>query len=210
MKKRNSTIGGVILAALILAWAAPALANGPMSTLKRTHADIDKLLAKKAAKGSPQEAVLDDKIKARVNAFLDYQELARRSLSKHWGNRTPDEQQEFVRLLKGLIERNYVKQLRKAHGQELAYSGEKINGDKGQVTTTVEVKKKRGRKATVEITYKMKKVGADWMVYDVVTDDVSIVRNYRAQFNKIIKKKSYEHLVKKMRKKVAKLEAKNS
>ncbi len=206
--KRRITLAAAAL--LVVAWAAPAQAEGPMATLKRTHGDIDKLLAKKVAPGSAKERSINDMITDRINDFLDYKELARRSLAKHWGKRTSKEQVEFVDLLRDLIERNYVKQLRKSHGKKLVYKTEKVSGDKAKVVTTVPVKKKRGRTATVEIAYKMQKVGKRWMVYDVVTDDVSIVRNYKSQFAKIIRKNSYEHLLKKMRKKARKRNTKNS
>lgn len=191
-------------AVLLMAWSSPALADGPMGTLKRTHSDIDKLLAKQVVAGSASEKAVNKKITARVNAFINYKELARRSLARHWEERSVQEQEEFVTLLTDLIERNYVKQLRKAHGKQPEYQGEKINGDKALVKTAVTVTNKRGRTSTLEIAYKMQKVGKVWMVYDVVTDDQSIVRNYKAQFNKIIKKNSYEYLVKKMRKKASK------
>ena len=207
---RLSTIAAAATALLLLAQASPAGAKGPMATLKKTHSDIDKMLAKKAEPGSPQEAALNDKITRRVNAFLNYKALAQRSLSKNWGERTPAEQEEFTGLLRDLIERNYVKQLRKARGKKPDYRHETQDGDKGSVTTAIEVKKKRGRKATILIKYMMERVGKTWMVYDVITDDVSIVRNYKAQFNKIIKKNSYEHLVKKMRKKAKKGSTKNT
>ena len=204
----RSTLTAIVL--FFLALPSPALAEGPMATLKRTQSDIDKLLAEKVVPGSDKEKAVNDKITARVNAFINYKELSRRSLAKHWDQRSAQEQEEFVSLLRDLIERNYVKQLRKAHGKNLEYRGEKITGDKALVETAVPVKKKRGRTATIVIAYKMQKVGKVWMVYDVVTDEVSIVRNYKAQFNKIIRKNSYEHLVKKMRKKAAKGQTKNS
>ena len=206
--KRRFTLAAAAL--LLVAWAAPARAEGPMATLKRTHGDIDKLLAKKAAPGSAREKEINGLITARVNNFLDYKELARRSLAKHWGQRTSQEQVEFVDLLRDLIENNYVKQLRKSHGKKLVYKQEEVTGDMARVITSVPVKKKRGRTATVEIAYKMQKVGKRWMVYDVITDDVSIVRNYKSQFAKIIRKNSYEHLLKKMRKKAQKRDTENS
>ena len=207
--KRSITLAAA--AVLLLAWSSPALAKGPMATLKHTHSAIDKLLAKQVVTGSASEKTVNKQITDKVNAFVNYKELARRSLAKHWDARSAQEQDEFVDLLRDLIERNYVKQLRKAHGKQPEYRGEKLDGDKAQVETAITVTNKRGRTSTLVIAYKMQKVGAVWMVYDVVTDDQSIVRNYKAQFNKIIKKNSYEYLVKKMRKKAAKGEAtKNS
>jgi phospholipid transport system substrate-binding protein len=177
---------------------AEALAQSPMTAIKRTNARIDKLLAKK------KTAKVDQKLKREVNQFLDFRELARRSLGKHWKKRSADERKEFVAILRQLIEHNYLKQARKNTGQNVDYRSEKIRGKKAKVVTAIKVKKKR-RMQEVLVVYKLRKRDGRWVVYDVVTDDVSIVRNYRSQFNRIIKKKSYEHLVKKMRKKLKKI-----
>ena len=96
-----TTLAAATAAALLLAWTTPAnaKAKGPMAALKNTHGDIDKLLAKKPKKGSAQAAALDRKIKARVNGFLNYKELARRSLSRHWEARTEAERSDLVAFL---------------------------------------------------------------------------------------------------------------
>ncbi len=190
------------LATLLLLMAsttnrAEALAS-PMAAIKRTNARIDKLLAKKK---SPK---VDEQLKREVNQFLDFEELARRALGKHWKKRSAAERQEFVSILRQLIEHNYLKQARKSSGQKVDYRGEKIRGEKAKVTTAITIKKKR-RMQEVLVVYKLRRRQGRWVVYDVITDDVSIVRNYRSQFYRIIRKKSYEHLVKKMRKKLQKI-----
>ena len=190
------------LTLMIPTWSSPALAKGtPKATLKRLQTRLNGLLRKKAKPGSEADKKLKQKIKGAINDMLDFEELARRSLRKHWGSLTPVERAEFTRLLKDLIECNYIKQLRGNLDFKLSYGNASISGDQAKVLTTVKVEKKR-RITEMVIEYKMRKVKNRWMVYDVVTDEVSIVRNYRSQFNRIIRKKSYQALVKKMRKKL--------
>jgi phospholipid transport system substrate-binding protein len=189
----------VLLTLLLL--TAPARAETPKQTLQRINAKINKLLRQKPAKGSAAEKKMKAEVKKTVNALLDFNELARLSLNKHWKDRSEKEHTEFVSILQDLIERNYVKQLRSNLDYKLAYRSENVEGDQAHVDTVVSVEKK-GRVTEVQIGYKMRKSAKGWMVWDVITDEVSIVSNYRSQFNRIIRKESYDALVKKMKRKL--------
>jgi phospholipid transport system substrate-binding protein len=182
---------------------ASALAESPMKALRRTNQQLNALLRQQANVGeqSPKAKAVDERIKKTINRFLDFPELARLSLAKHWEARSPSEQKEFVSVLRDLIERNYVKQLRSQLDYKIAYHDEEVQGDTAKVETSVKVERD-GRTEEVEIAYKMRKTKDGWMVFDVITDEVSIVRNYRSQFNRIIKRKSYDALIKKMRDKL--------
>jgi phospholipid transport system substrate-binding protein len=195
--------------ALIAIWSAPAsaAAKGPIKSLKRTNTQINKLLKVKTVKGSAKEKRIKGELTTAVNRFLDFRELARRSLAKHWKARTEAERTEFVDVLRQLIEHNYLSQMRSNLDYNVEYRSEKVKGDKARVTTVIKVVKNK-RPEEVIVKYKMRRKNEAWVVYDVITDDVSIVRNYRRTFNRIIKKKSYQALVKKMRKKLAKLQKK--
>jgi phospholipid transport system substrate-binding protein len=180
---------------------AQAYAEGPVQMLKRTHKTINRLLKEKATPGSALEKKNKEKMKKTINAFLDFSELAKLSLGKHWDARSEKERDEFVEILKDLIERNYIKQLKNNLGYKLEYKNEKVIGDSALVATVVRVEKD-GRTTEVSIDYQMRKTSKGWMVYDVITDEVSIVKNYRSQFNRIIRKDSYQALVKKMQQKL--------
>jgi phospholipid transport system substrate-binding protein len=184
---------------------AAALAAGPMATLKQINGDVDKLLHQKVDAGSPAEAKQKADIKSLAGKLLDYAELAKRSLSDHWTKLSSPQRDEFVSTLRELIERNYVKQLRTNADYQVLYDNEELKGDEATVTTTVKVKT-AGKATDAEIVYKLHKVGAKdgdrWVVWDVVTDESSMVRNYRSQFQKIITEKSYDELIKKMKSKL--------
>lgn len=201
MQKTRALFIFAALSLILAGWSTPAMAESPKGTLKRLQTKINKLLRKKAAVGTAKERQVKQQLKTAIRDMLDFDELARRSLRKHWDARTPGERVEFTGLLKDLIERNYISQLKTNLDYKLFYGESSTRGDKAKVLTTVKVEKNR-RVSEIIIEYKMRKVKKSWMVYDVITDGVSIVRNYRSQFNRIIRKKSYQALVDKMRKKL--------
>ena len=195
-------------AAIALApWPSFALAAGmgPLATLKAKNGEVDRLLRQKVTTGSPEEKKVKDDIKSLAGTLFDYSELARRSLADHWTKLTPAQRTEFVSTLRELIERNYVKQLRTNLEYSVSYKNEEVSGAEATVTSIVKVKT-QGKATDAEIVYKMKRpeAGAEqaWLVYDVITDEVSLVRNYRSQFGKIISEKSYDELIKKMKSKL--------
>ncbi|MBK6846582.1 MAG: ABC transporter substrate-binding protein [Proteobacteria bacterium] len=180
--------------------ARAATADGPLGKVRRTNDRIMGLLRKQAR--SPAGAKPIDRELTRVVAqFLDFPELARLALGRHWEARSATERQEFSELLRQLIERSYLKQLRSNLNYTVRYLGEKIVGDQAEISTSIEVKRK-GRSEALVIQYKMRRGTGGWMVYDVITDDVSVVRNYRSQFNRIIQRQSYNALLEKLRRKL--------
>jgi phospholipid transport system substrate-binding protein len=182
--------------------AVAAAGGGPMATLKLKNGEVDKLLRQKHDTGSPGEKKQKDEIKALAGTLLDYGELSKRSLAAHWEKLSAPQRTEFVATLRELIERNYVKQLRANLDYQVIYKTEQIDGAEATVSTVVKVKT-QGKSTDAEIIYKLRKDAEDWRVYDVITDEVSLVRNYRTQFNKIITEKSYDELIKKMKTKLA-------
>jgi phospholipid transport system substrate-binding protein len=194
----------IIMRALALSFLVPALAlagGGPMATLKQINGDVDKLLKLNPADGTPAAQKQKADIKALAGKLLDYSELARQSLSQHWEKLTPPQRNEFVSTLRELIERNYVKQLRTNLDYKVDYNNEEMKGDQATVSTTVKVKT-QGKATDADIVYKLRRDGERWVVWDVITDEVSLVRNYRSQFQKIITEKSYDELIKKMKSKL--------
>ena len=191
----------LVAAAFLLAAPGVSHAETPTQTLRRINDKVTKLLGKKTKAGTPADKKNKEDVKKAINTLLDYPELAKQSLGKHWKERTEKQRAEFVTLLRDLIERNYVKQLKGNLGYKLEYGKETVSEDQAEVKTTITVTK-NGRPSEIQIDYKLRKEDGRWMVYDVITDDVSIVKNYRSQFNRIIKRESYEALVKKMRRKL--------
>ncbi len=198
-----------ILSLSLLAFSlqsVPAAAGdlGPLATLKQKNGEVDKLLRTKTTSGSPEEKKVKDDIKSLAGTLFDYNELAKRALADHWTPLTPAQRTDFVATLREIIERNYVRQLRGNLNYQVQYKNEETDGHEATVVSVVKVKTS-GKATDAEIVYKLLKPQAatqSWMVYDVITDEVSLVRNYRTQFGKVITEKSYDELLRRMKSKL--------
>lgn len=136
-------------------------------------------------------------IREAVAPRFDFTEMARRSLARHWAKRTPEEQKDFVKLFSALVENSYASNLESYTNEEVIYIDESIDGNYAEVKTKIV-----GEKTEIPIEYRLLKEGDQWKVYDVVIEGVSLINNYRTQFNKIIGQSSYQDLVQKMKSKL--------
>jgi len=188
--------------ALTVACAAlvtrPAAAGAPLDQLKM---QIDRVLKvvedpelRKEGKGKERRVA----VRKIANDIFDFGETARRSLGRHWLARTPAEQTEFVELFSDLLERSYLSKIELYGGEKIQYLSDSVdNGDQAKVLTKIVAK----QGTEIPIEYRMHKKGDRWLVYDVIIEGVSLISNYRTQFNKIIQTSSYQELVKKMKSK---------
>lgn len=208
MKPIYKSLGAVILAiSFILGTAGAALAqDGPgTKAVRKANQQISALLEKKAEPGSKAEAELAAQVTSSVRDFLDIEALGRRALRDHWDELSDAQQKEFMALLRQLIEKNYIKGLRANLKYDIVYTGERKKGDDIVVATEVKTER-RGRPVTVSIEYVLRKDGNKLRAFDVITDSVGLVENYRAQFNKIITKHGFDGLLARMKKKAEKLD----
>lgn len=127
--------------------------------------------------------------------LFDFQEMARRSLARHWGTRTSQQREEFVGLFTDLLERSYFRKLEHYSGERILYLGEAVDGDYAVVRCKVVT----ARESEIPMEYRLHLVDSRWTVYDILIEGVSFVSTYRAQFNRVIQTSSYDALVKKMR-----------
>jgi len=180
---------------------APPADSSPKADLKKSNEALDKFLKKQKPGWSPEGEAQKQEIRKIVGSFLDYGELAKRALAKHWDGLTPSQRTEFVNTLRDLVERSYLRQLRGDPNYTMTYEKEEKQGQEAAVFSTLHTTS-RGKKVELSIEYKMvwKK---KWLVYDVVTDEQSMLENYRAEFNKIINKEGFDALMKRMKKKLA-------
>jgi phospholipid transport system substrate-binding protein len=181
----------------------PSASSSPMAELKKSNDALNKLLKKKYPAWSPEAEAQKADVRKLVGGFLDYRELARRSLAKHWDGLTPAQRQEFVATLRELVENSYLKEVTGDPNYVMKYEKEDKTGAEGTEATVDATLSTVSRKKKVEIALVYKLVHKDhWLVYDVVTDEQSMLENYRAEFNKIINKDGFETLLKKMKKKL--------
>jgi phospholipid transport system substrate-binding protein len=191
------------IVALCALSAAPGFAadKGPSDVLKHFNKQVEVLLRKTPAKDSPEAKKQQEDIKQNAAQLLDYSELAKRSLAQHWETLKPAQREEFNATFREMLEKNYVKQIKSNIDYQVQYLDESVTGDESRVKTIIKIKDK-GKTLDAEIEYKMHKVGPNWMVFDIITDEVSLVRNYKTQFNKIIAEQGYDKLIEKMKSKL--------
>ena len=178
--------------ASILAVTA-AEAGAPTDQLKQQVDEVVRLLEDPAAKAQPARRRAAVR-KIAENTF-DYPDTARRALGPHWAARTPEEQREFVTIFADLLDRAYLSKIDLYQGEKVRYTDETIDGDQATVKTMLVTPKG----TSIPIDYRMHLVNGRWLVYDVVIEGVSLVANYRTQFNRIVRTESYAALVQKLR-----------
>jgi len=136
-----------------------------------------------------------------VDEYFDFQEMARRALGRPWKDQPPQKQQEFADLFKQLLFNNYAGRVETYTGtnEQIAYDEQKIEGEYALVKTRV----LNYKNTNVQLDYRLKLINGQWKVYDVVIEGVSLVENYRGQFNSILTGKSFDNLLAQLREKVA-------
>jgi len=185
------------------AFAAPNATGPGTAAVKSANEKIAALLKQKPAAGSPQEKEMAAKVTTSVRDFLDIDELGKRAMADQWGKLSKDQQAEFLTTLRALIEDNYIRGMRANLEYTVDYTGETTDKDGNVVVTTQVNTKRKGRTVKIEIDYVLKKDGTKLKAWDVKTDGVGLVENYKTQFNKIIEKEGFAGLISKMKKKQA-------
>jgi phospholipid transport system substrate-binding protein len=180
---------------------APPAGSSPMADLKKSNLALDKVLQKNRPNWSPEAELQRAEVRKIVGNFLDYAELARRALARHWEPLTPKQREEFVSTLRELVERSYLRQIHGNANYNIKYDTEEKKDGEASVTATLNTMS-RGKKVNIALEYKMLYKENHWVVYDVLTDEQSMLENYRAEFNKIITKESFDALLKRMKKKL--------
>jgi phospholipid transport system substrate-binding protein len=181
--------------------AAPPASSSPMAELKKSNAQLDKVLQRNRPNWSPEAELQREEVRKVANQLLDYGELGKRALGKHWETITPKQRTEFVNTLRDLVERSYLRQVHGSANYSIKYENETKTGNEASVTGTL-LTTSRGKKVKIALEYKMLWKEDRWVVYDVVTDEQSMLENYRAEFNKIINKDGFDALMKRMKKKL--------
>ena len=169
------------------------------SQLKGTIEKVIKIIQDEALKNDKQAR--REALRETINGRFNYRQMVMRSLAKNWDTRSDQERQEFIALFKSLLENSYANKLEAYQNEKINYVSEIIKGKYALVKTEV-VRKS----STIGVDYKLIQENGNWQVYDFVIEGVSMIRNYRSQFTKIIRRDSYEVLVQKLTEKINELE----
>jgi len=193
-----------VAAALLV--AAPATAQEPGAQLKASIDRIIRILEDPALKGSAKNAERREALRKVVGDIYDFDEMSRRTLGPHWRTLTDDQRKEFVQLFTELIETSYITKIELYNGEPIRYMGNRADGDLATVSTRLVTK----NGTEIPIDYRMLKRPDRWVVYDVSIEGVSLVNNYRTQFNSVMRSSSYADLARKMRERIDQLRSQSS
>ena len=185
--------------------AAPSHAGAPSDQMRGTIEKVLAVLKDPSLKAGAKKSERLDQLRQAIYPKFDFAEMAKRSLGAQWQRRSPEEQREFVKLFTDLLENAYFDNIETYDGEKVAITGEKQDQDFAEVSSKITTKKGE----EIALNYKLRQVGSDWKVYDVVIENISLVNNYRSQFNRVIAQSSFEDLLRRMKDKQFQAAAKN-
>jgi len=186
--------------AILSLLASPAWSAGPTEQVKSAVDEAVKILSDPKLEGEAKKKERRRLLRNAIFLRFDFHEMAQRSLGAHWRRRTPQEQKEFVGIFTDLLEKAYVDRIESYTDEKFIYTGERIERNYAEVSSKVLTSKGEEFK----IDYRLHRVRGEWKIYDVVVENISLVNNYRSQFNRVINNSSYEELVSRMKQKVLK------
>ena len=192
---------GVVLFFFLFILAGEAFAESAITKdLKQTIDKVVEIVSDPEMKKNPK--LKRERLRETIGVRFNYTQMVMRSLAKNYKDRTDKEREEFTELFKKLLENSYATKIENYQNETINYVDEKVKGKYALVKTQI-IRKD----ATIDVDYKLINEGGKWTVYDFVIEEVSLIRNYRSQFSKIIKTESYGALVAKLVKKIKALEA---
>jgi phospholipid transport system substrate-binding protein len=186
-----------LAAMLVIMVPAGAFAGAPTDRVRLAADKVISILKDPSLKPKAKETERRAKIMKAVRDVFDFEEMAKRSLGQYWRQRSDAEKKDFTDLYADLLERSYINRIESYSDEKIVYGGEKVDADFAVVPSKFITK----RNEDITADYKLMLKGGTWFVYDMVIENVSLVNNYRIQFNKIIRTSSYEELVRKMKNK---------
>ena len=187
---------GIVVLGLL---AGTAAAGEPLEKIRGTVEDVLAILADESLRTPQGRELRRRKLRQAVYQRFGFEEMTRRALGRHWRDLDTDQRQEFVGLFSDLLERSYVGKIEATGaGSEVAYGRETID-DEGFASVLSVITNRLGSQIEVEYRLLQRDGETAWEVYDVVIEGVSLINNYRTQFNNIIHRTSYDGLVNQLR-----------
>jgi phospholipid transport system substrate-binding protein len=194
--RKPFTIALTIL--MIFLFTLPAYAGVPLDTVQANVNKVLDVLRDPKLKGESAKEIKKKKLRAIYEQMFDDVELGKRTLARNWNSLTVPQRQEFVILFRQVLEKAYIDKILAYTNEKIVYEKESMtSGTQAEVQTKVVTASKE-----IPINYKVILKGGSWKVYDVVIENVSLVLNYRTQFNDILAKNKPEQLLEILRKKV--------
>jgi phospholipid transport system substrate-binding protein len=191
----------MLLAFPLSVWAV----ESPLETVRDTIERATSILQNPAYQGREHLSIRVQKVREVVEPRFDVQEIAKRTLGTYWQQRTEEERKEFIRLFTEFVQKTYSGMLdRYTTNVQFFYDQERVDDKFAEVDTRIF---DPTQNKAFAVTYKMHRPNGKWLVYDIVAENVSMVRNYRNQFSRIINKSSYQDLVQALQTKIKELDS---
>jgi phospholipid transport system substrate-binding protein len=199
MKRVTALLFIIVLICGVNAPFVKAAENSPKEAIEMTVGGVLDILRDENLSSPDKKLERREKISALIKDRFDFEEMSKRSLARHWKERTPAEKSEFVSIFSDLLISSYLSKIETYTDEKVTFNKEVIKGKGkyGVVSTTI-----LARDVDIPIDYKVIRKKDKWWVYDVVVEGVSFISTYRSQYNKIIVKQSYAKLVERMKKKL--------
>ena len=195
---RKGFSGLHIIIVILLVFSLTANAGTALDSIKEKITGILEVLRDEGLKGESKKEMREKKIWELIDSAFDYTELSKRTLSKNWKKLNTQQQKAFTDLFSRLLGDIYLKTISKYTDEKVVFNKEnKISESKVEVQSRVITSSKE-----IPVNYKMIMKQGEWKVYDVVIEGVSMIKNYRSQFRKILKNKSPDDMINMLRKKV--------
>lgn len=189
----------IATAVMLTLLAGPAAAGGPLDKIRETVDDVLTVLADETLQAPENQAARRERLRQAVYRRFGFEEMARRALGRHWRDLNDNQRQEFVALFSDLLERSYIAKIESAGtGSKVDYTRESID-EEGYASVQSVVTNPLDSQIEVEYRLLQRDGTPPWEVYDIVIEGVSLINNYRTQFNNIIHRTSYDALVKQLR-----------
>jgi phospholipid transport system substrate-binding protein len=186
----------IVFGCLVFGVPQATCATSPLEQVRVAVDQVIEVLRQGELQGEARRKVLSKLLRSRFDFYI----MSQRTLGQHWKKATEQEQDEFVRLYSELLEASYIGKIEAYTDETVDFNSEKIDGIRAVVATVV-----HSNNTDIPIDYSMVKKGDDWFVYDVVVEDISLIKNYRSSYGEIVRKEGYAGLFERMRKKIAEL-----
>ncbi|HEX9022413.1 MAG TPA: ABC transporter substrate-binding protein [Geobacteraceae bacterium] len=190
----------VVLSLCVAVWPAQG-APSVTDDVKKVVDQVIRIVSSKDLKKPQNERKRRAELRKTIGSIFDYRQMSKLALGAHWRKRSPAEQKAFVPLFETLLENSYANKIESYNNEKVVYTRESVENDYAEVRSKVITTK--GQEYSLD--YRLTKEGNRWMVYDVVIEGVSLVANYRSQFNRVIQTQGYGELVKKLQTKSAEI-----
>jgi phospholipid transport system substrate-binding protein len=197
MLKPKNIIVALVTTGLLTLTPAALRAGVPTDQVRQTADRVLSVLQDSRLKSPDKQQERRAQIRQIIANRFDFTEMAKRALGPNWQKVNNDEQREFVELFTELLEKSYADQIESYNGEKIVYGRENVSQDQADVDTKIVTKKGE----EVSVNYKLRSNAGDWKVYDVVIENISIVNNFRSQFNRILANASFAELLKKLQSK---------